>query len=187
MKRLICIGDSLTYGYGVSFGKNWIAEITNLTGIKALNFGINGDTTGYMLERVTRNIIPNVIKPGDLAIVMGGENDVLTYGADEYSVNNVMRIVDELKNHGINSIVGIQPGFYESVTPFYGPLSLQKLNENYNKFADSLIEECMKKSIIFLDLRETFQGKSQLFIDGVHPNEEGHYMIAKKLEEILRL
>ena len=50
--RLICIGDSLTFGYGVHLSQRWTRLCAQETGWELVNEGINGDTTGGMLARM---------------------------------------------------------------------------------------------------------------------------------------
>lgn len=183
--KIICIGDSLTYGYGVSFGRNWVDLLKVNTNIKTLNFGTNGDTSGYMLERARRNIIPNYGESGDLVIVMGGANDTLMYGANTNDVSNIMQIAELCQSQKINVIVGVEPGFRESEFPFYGSMSIERLNENYNKFADELIRQCVEKELSYVDLREIL-ADAKLFFDGVHPTEEGHTIIEEEFRKKLK-
>ena len=49
---MILIGDSLTFGYGVSKKNSWVYKLQNeYTNLKILNKGVNGDTTSLMLTR----------------------------------------------------------------------------------------------------------------------------------------
>lgn len=50
--KLICIGDSLTFGYGVHLSQRWTRLCAQETGWELVNEGINGDTTGGMLTRM---------------------------------------------------------------------------------------------------------------------------------------
>ena len=174
--KIICIGDSLTYGYGVWSSQCWVTLLAEKTGIRCLNFGTNGDTSGYMLERSRRHIIPDKSESGDIVIIMGGANDTLTYGANEDDVKNILKICDLALEKNATPIIGIQPGFMESACPFYGPLDPVKLNENFNTFADSLILEANTRGITYFDLRPVLN-RPELFGDGVHPTEEGHKLI----------
>ena len=40
---LICLGDSLTYGFGIPRHRVWPSLLAKTTGMKVLNWGINGD------------------------------------------------------------------------------------------------------------------------------------------------
>ena len=49
---MICIGDSLTYGYGVRRAQCWTELASEMSGWTLVNHGICGDTTGGMLVRM---------------------------------------------------------------------------------------------------------------------------------------
>ena len=51
-KKILCIGDSLTYGYGVSRGQRWTTLAAEKSGWTLTNHGVCGDTTGGMLVRM---------------------------------------------------------------------------------------------------------------------------------------
>ena len=183
--KIICIGDSLTYGYGVWSSRCWVTLIAEAAGIRALNHGINGDTSGYMLDRARRHVIPDKADPGDIVIIMGGANDVLMYGADENDVANIIKIADLAKSKGCTPLIGIQPGFRPSDYAFYGPLDPIKLNNNFDRFAELLLEEAGSRGIITFDLRQVL-GDPELFSDGVHPTDEGHRLIADTVLKVIK-
>ena len=47
--RILCLGDSLTYGFGLPRGLVWTALCAAQTGAELLGWGVNGNTTGGML------------------------------------------------------------------------------------------------------------------------------------------
>ena len=188
--KIICIGDSLTYGYGVWSSQCWVtllAERINenrRSGIRCLNFGTNGDTSGYMLDRARRHIIPDKAEAGDIIIIMGGANDVLMYGADENDAANIINIADLAKSKGCTPVIGIQPGFHPSCNAFFGPLDPDKLNAGFDHFAELLLKEADSRRIITFDLRQILKDP-ELFRDGVHPTEDGHKIIADTVLQVL--
>ena len=127
--NIICLGDSLTFGYGVWRSDCWVTLVANATGLRVLNRGTNGDTSAYMYQRAKRRIVPYETEPGDIAIIMGGANDTLMYGADENDVKNILNIAELFSAKNCTPIIGIQPGFKPSLEPFYGPMDLNKLND----------------------------------------------------------
>ena len=189
--KIICIGDSLTFGYGVWSSQCWVtllAEKINenrQSGIRCLNFGTNGDTSGYMLERARRHIIPDKADPGDIVIIMGGANDTLMYGANENDAENIIKIADLAKSKGCIPIIGIQPGFRPSYYAFYGPMDPDKLNADFDSFAELLLKESEARGIITFDLRAVLADPG-LFSDGVHPTEDGHKLIAEAVLQVLK-
>ena len=50
--RLLCLGDSLTYGYDVSHEKGWVSLAAAALRWEADNHGMCGDTTWGMLTRL---------------------------------------------------------------------------------------------------------------------------------------
>ena len=183
--NIICLGDSLTFGYGVWRSDCWVTLVANATGLRVLNRGTNGDTSAYMYQRAKRRIVPYETEPGDIAIIMGGANDTLMYGADESDVKNILNIAELFSAKNCTPIIGIQPGFRESDYAFYGPLDPDKLNENFNQFADSLLTRAKNAGVTTFDLRPVLSDPA-LFEDGVHPTEEGHRLIADTVLAVIR-
>ena len=175
--NIICLGDSLTFGYGVWRNDCWVSLVGKATGLRVLNRGTNGDTSAYLLQRARSHIVPDETETGDVAIIMGGANDVLMYGANEDDVTNIMTIAELFRAKNCTPIIGIQPGFRESDYAFYGPLDPDKLNANFNQFADSLLTRAKNAGVTTFDLRPVLSDPA-LFEDGVHPTEEGHRLIA---------
>ena len=51
-RKLICLGDSLTFGAGVTRRDCWTSLVQRECGWTVVNRGISGDTTGGMLVRL---------------------------------------------------------------------------------------------------------------------------------------
>ena len=62
--KLICIGDSLTFGYGVHLSQRWTRLCAQETGWELVNEGINGDTTGGMLARMQGGVLAELREGG---------------------------------------------------------------------------------------------------------------------------
>ena len=80
--KLIRIGDSLTFGYGVHLSQRWTQLCAQETGWELVNEGINGDTTGGMLARMQGGVLAELREGGlgadrPYVLLMGGSNDVL--------------------------------------------------------------------------------------------------------------
>ena len=76
--RILCLGDSLTYGFGLPRGLVWTALCAAQTGAELLGGGVNGNTTGGMLA-----VLPDLLvrEHPDAVLLMGGTNDI-AYGGD---------------------------------------------------------------------------------------------------------
>ena len=92
--RLICIGDSLTFGYGVHLSQRWTQLCAQETGWELVNEGINGDTTGGMLARMQGGVLAELREGGlgadrPYVLLMGGSNDVFYSGSDAAARENM--------------------------------------------------------------------------------------------------
>lgn len=64
--KIVCIGDSITYGYNVDYNQSRIHPAKK-TGYEIINCGINGDTSGGMLARFYDDVITE--KPNIMAMI----------------------------------------------------------------------------------------------------------------------
>jgi lysophospholipase L1-like esterase len=77
--KIICIGDSVTYGQGVRADEAWPAVLAELTGHDVRNEGVCGDTSRLGLER-----FPNAVQMHrpDVVVVQFGHNDANIWETD---------------------------------------------------------------------------------------------------------
>ncbi len=54
--KIVCLGCSLTAGYGVSREDSWVGILSRTTCDTWINAGICGDTTGGMLARLGESV-----------------------------------------------------------------------------------------------------------------------------------
>lgn len=114
-KRLVCIGDSLTYNYtwGVVPDQYYTQQLANLLNaagcnVTGYNNGVSGNTTGQMLFRVslmTQNGTP------DIAVVYGGVNDLQYASTVQASPTPTSTVFAVASGKGAN----YQPGTYLTV------------------------------------------------------------------------
>jgi lysophospholipase L1-like esterase len=71
---LLCLGDSLTFGYGAATGASYPARLEQLSGHVTQNAGLNGDTAEGALARLPGLLQANT--PGLVLVSIGG-NDFL--------------------------------------------------------------------------------------------------------------
>lgn len=185
--RIMCVGDSITYGSGLSdLSQRWSDLTAARTGVLMENLGVSGDTTGGMLARCQYQVFPQ--KP-DALILLGGPNEI--FFTLEYlpSCANVVSIVRQAQAHGIKVLLGIPLPFVAEELPVqewnmdkYNPL-LATLCEQY---ANWLRLYCRQINVPVVDFREEFYTKDnlinkELFLDGIHPNAQGHQIMSDVL------
>ena len=98
--ELICLGDSLTYGYGVRSAQRWSTLVGQALQCEVTNLGICGDTTGGMLVRLNTEIMPKLrnrtLGQRPFVLLMGGVNDIFYSGTDTGARANMGAMLQEL-------------------------------------------------------------------------------------------
>ena len=72
--RIVCIGDSIVYGYEVEGTLTWIGRLRREEEINLLNVGLNGDTTEGMFDRFKEHVVDIEAKA---VVILGGGNDII--------------------------------------------------------------------------------------------------------------
>ena len=175
--KILCLGDSLTYGYGVPREDTWCAVASQLCGHEFQNSSVNGATTGEMLE--WRFDLP----AGGL-LVMGGLNDLFMGMSPSVPRANILALCERGREAGLRVVVGIPMQISPAVAEAWrdGPVDVDWVRSAYARFADAPVGECEKRGIAYLDFRP-FIGPAELSFDGIHLNKRGHRLMAEAVAE----
>ena len=185
-KRILCFGDSNTYGYdprsyfGGQYDANhrWVDLLAEKLGCTAVNAGENGREIPVCPGELQRFalMLANQ-RPIDLLLIMLGTNDLLQGNSAEAVTKRMEYFLSRIEPDREKVILigppSMQPG--EWVT---GPALIcasQELNRLYCDLAGKL-------GICFAD---TGSWNLSLTYDGVHLTEEGHRILADKLYHFL--
>lgn len=178
LKKLACVGDSITFGYEIPEENKWTKLLEEKLKIEVLNFGINGDTTNGMLSRFNKVLEEH---PTHI-LITGGTND-LWYGLkDEEIVANINAMVRHAKHENIECFVGIP-------IPFLNLNEPNLVDEDYaecvRSFQARLIKFCRLKELPYIDFSKGM--KEQHFMnDGLHPNILGQEIMVNSAEKVLK-
>lgn len=203
MIKVSFLGDSITDAGGASDRVNlgYVNVLAKIFPLIAQKYAIGG-------TRITRDSGPNcdlnfldrakeMTAETDFVFVMGGTND-FGHGfaplgeitsRDAYTFSGACRLLMEYlsKKFNKNKLCFILPlprfdedkvDYVESVRTVKRQASL----EEYRKIIKQLANEL---EIKVLDLSNVFNDVNKLTIDGVHPNDLGHEVIAKALAKYL--
>lgn len=204
MKKLLCFGDSNTYGYRY-YDRGRFDENTRWTGIlskmleeydiQVIEQGLNSRTTVFdYKDKPDKNgskSLPHILKenyPIDYAIVMLGTNDCKT----EFNAT-----VNEIIN-GLDVIIG-QIRLFDSRTKIIlvCPVYINKTVLSHN-FSTSFDEKSIPKSIELEEkIRQLAEKNDCIFLsaakiadtsetDGIHLDEKGHKALAKAFFECIK-
>jgi acyl-CoA thioesterase-1 len=166
------VGDSLTAGFGVEPEEAWPALVGaewSRRGLpwRARNAGVSGATTAGALEQAKWALTPDV----KLVFVCIGGNDGLRGLALGETKKNVANLLAELKKDGRTVVLSGM-----KIPPNYGP-------DYANGFAalfPALAKSAGVRYMPFL-LEGVAADPRYNQPDGIHPNAEGHALIAKSV------
>jgi len=190
--ELYCLGDSLTFGYGVNRTQRWIHLAAQQSGWQLINLGISGDTTGGMLTRLQTQLIPKLAQQHDRHVMlMGGCNDIFYGGSAATAQANMGSMAHQLLAAGAFPIIGSPlplcvgdvPQDWASVVDF--PQAAVMIADYRMWCADF----CRAFGIPYIDfygdfLRDGAPNRT-LYLDGLHPTPAGHQLMARRVVQAL--
>ena len=185
--KIVCFGDSLTAGYGVTKKERWSYLLQKKLGCQILNCGINGDTTSGMLSRSYSDIVLN--KPTHV-IIMGGTNDLFR----SISLNNIEENIKVLVREAINySIIPI----LATISPCDTAMCKLKWQDDYDysnfnnllmQYRQWILKYSFENQLKCIDFYKVFMkvfdsiNTSNYLIDGIHPTAKGYQLMAQNIE-----
>jgi acyl-CoA thioesterase-1 len=160
-------GNSITQGYGVLPEESFPARTAKALGVPFVNAGISGDTMSAGLARMERDVLAHHPR---LVVVEFGGNDFLRRVPLEDTLRSLDTIVATLVREGAMVAileVGVGPG---------GSAYLK----GYQAVADR------HGAVLVPDILRGILNASSLKVDAIHPNAEGHRVIAERVVTALR-
>lgn len=189
MKKIVCLGDSLTYGFGVRRGLVWTCLAASGGTVELINKGINGDTTGGMLARFSDDV--EAQRPAAV-LLMGGANDIILGAGGAVARANIAAMAHRAVARCILPIIGIPIAFSLPVREDWAALAdFTVASVEYNAYADWLRRFCAAFRFPMADFRAVLlaasevEGPQALYLDGLHPSARGHEILAAALKQML--
>lgn len=214
--RIVCFGDSVTFGWNIEYRNSYPALLKELLTreyreVEVINSGIAGDTIVDAYNRMESDVL--IFEP-HVVIINSGLNDGRIQkkngeedragssengrGIDEQQVTNVdpetfemyyNLVLERLKSADIKVILmGIN---YVKILPSGEEDSVaEEQIEIYKEYNELVREISMNNDIDFIDLWDIFdtgdEKSSYLQGDGIHPEMEGLRSIADNLYKVIR-
>lgn len=193
--RIVCMGDSLTYGYGVKRAAAWPALVSHmLEDVEMVNCGISGDTTSGMMSRFERDVLREKPK---MMFLMGGSNDIFFSHSIEIAKNNVAAMVNQCFYEHIWVALGIpfeicHPALVDMWAYYANQPGVDELAAEYKAWLEDFaghfgIPLFEMEAALPKDPKE----RMACSLDGVHLNEKGNRLaaeyVAEKLRSVLKL
>lgn len=186
--KLICIGDSITYGYGVKQRECFVSLLSEkLPFAKVINKGVNGDTTSGILSRSYRDIVCE--KPSKV-IIMVGTNDTFLSVPLKNIEENIKLISKECILSSIEPIIGVPPPVIPYMAKKYwdSHIDYDFVNSNISAYSNVITKYCLLNSIKYIDFYNIFinalslEEPMNLYCDGIHPNAKGHKLMFSSID-----
>lgn len=164
---VVILGDSLAAGYELEKKESFVAVLSERLGTEIVNLGLKGATTADSLPRVAKEVLP--LKPSLVIIELGG-NDALQKIELDLTRQNLQKMIDEV--HQTETpilILGVRGGLMS------------------DKFADMFEDLSSTNNLAYVpNILEGILTSPTLRIDNIHPNAQGHIVIADRVEPVLK-
>ena len=191
--KIFFMGDSITEGVGLADKTNRFSDlVANALDVEFVNRGLGGDTTNGMMIR----LFPEVFtKSPDAMVFLGGVNDINLTGLYRPTCANIVSIIRIARDQNVPLFLCLPL----PIEPQDMPRRDWDTDRDYNrtkwllnKYAHFITHFCEGRADVHvIDTRSPFldeQGhtRRELFVDGIHPNEEGHQLLAKAIGDSIR-
>lgn len=183
---MVCMGDSITFGYGVDTELTWISTLSKKTNYKIINKGIPGNTTAQMLERFFEDVIQ--LSPST-ALILGGTNDVFLNKEIDEVFFNLKAMIDLCKLHHICPIILTPLPVNEMIKEkiWFKDVDFKAVNKKLLALRRLLTDYCHKENITLIDLGNILINRINLTThyleDGIHVTSFVHSEIANIIFE----
>jgi len=193
MITIVCHGDSLTEGADLNPNYTWPLLVENQVKVKIINSGIGGDTSGGLLGRFYHDVVRH--KP-ETVLIMGGTND-LWWDLDINLIQaNIFAMTCQAEYHKIAPVVGLPLPLHmknirqqEMMAPIGG---WENCARKLERLVEALATAARESDIACLDFYHLFVNnkggvQEKFFLeDGLHPNKDGHLLMAVTAAEFLK-
>jgi acyl-CoA thioesterase-1 len=164
---IITFGDSITYGFGTSKGKDYSSLLAADIGEPVINLGKNGNTTANALARIDDVLT----RDPKLVIIFLGGNDVLRRIPAEETFSNLSKIIEQIQTtHARILLIAVPGGIIGD--PYKSRFKDLAKQYDSKEHPLILIPEFMSKMI----------GNTDIMYDAIHPNTKGHAKILEYIE-----
>lgn len=211
MSKLFFLGDSITAGAWDPKG-GWAARVigeimrmnieANFEGFYCLpyNLGVSGDQIPELLKRMDAEIDARIWKEdnndvAEIVIYIGVNDSIImvdeerpAFSEDEFS-KNVKTLLEKAKALSIHvTVLGLLPVIEKLVNPMPWAPNKAYENERVRIFENILKQNCEALKVDFFPLFDRWsqlQNLKDVLIDGVHPSEKGHELLANEVKNYL--
>ena len=187
--KILCVGDSITYGQGVLGARgrdSYPAILSEITGATTVNYGLCNRTllsTGNFPYKNEHHYADSLAEKANAVIIMLGSNDSKPqYWDKEAFIEEYTELVRSYREMPTIPVV------YVMIPP---AVFIEQDGTNCDdatvggELADAVRQVASELSVTVIDLYSLTAGHPEWFSDGLHPNAEGNRAIAEKIAEVV--
>lgn len=204
----VAAGDSLTQGVGdssnrggyVHFLEELLEEEKGIKSTDFYNFGVKGNRTSQLLERLKTNEVKGAVEKADVVMITIGGNDMMKVVRENFSNLDIKDFEKEKKyyEHTLRTIIStvrdtnpdstiLLVGLYNPFFKWFSNVKeLDIVMEDWNDTSQSILLEY--EDTHFVDIATLFKMSDEnlLWTDYFHPNDRGYELIADEVYTVIK-
>ncbi len=206
--RVLVFGDSITQGFYGSHGgwvglliryyqKHTLKDLRAEGEVQVFNLGISGNTAEDVLDRIDAETTARTNSNHETVIVLAigtvdsklrnnvAVSDVYAFQETyEALIKKAQKLADNIVCVGLSAVDE------KLSNPWvYSTDGEQLLNNRLNLFEDTIKQSALRLQVPFVPVHDRFlkalENGQDLLVDGLHPNDAGHKMIAELVKPAL--
>jgi acyl-CoA thioesterase I len=166
-RGVVFLGDSITSGDGVAPDVTFPHRLGVALGVPVWNAGISGDTATGALRRLDADVL--VHRPRVVVVELGVNDEVDYHRPAPETLATLRQIARRLRKSGAAVVL-----VYTPFGDFDREVYRQGLRDIARRERARLVEDFYDGIV------------PALTVDGIHPTAEGHALLARRLEPVLR-
>ena len=166
--HVICFGNSITEGLGVSEEYNYPSLLSKKLGQSVINAGVSGDTTEDAIRRLQRDVLDR--NPKIVVLEFGGNDALKKTVSMEKTFENLELIITRIQKKGaLVLVLGIQPSL---------------IGTSYKKRFIKIAKK--HGTLVIPNIYDEILGKPDMMSDHIHPSYKGYDLIAEQVYALLK-
>jgi lysophospholipase L1-like esterase len=198
-KNILIFGGSITYGaWDIANGgwaqrlRSYLEKNYELQDYFVYNFGIPGDTSSLVLERLETDMKYRVDKDEQNVVIFAtGTNDSAFLEKENKQMteiavfkDNLEKLFNQASKYSDKIIfIGLTTVNQPMVSPIPWKPNIFYNNQNILQYNQIIKDFCQAKNILFIDLYDKVATDN--LVDGIHPDEQGHEIMFQVIKDNL--
>ncbi|QHA01522.1 GDSL-type esterase/lipase family protein [Dehalobacter restrictus] len=173
--KMVCLGDSFTYGYPGEPSSSWPQHLADVLKVEVVNAGQTYQNASSLLERFEEDVIAE--KPGTVIIFAGVGDAIRGTPLEEYQ-NNIKAMVEKATANQIKPVLVL-------------PIPFPDTDELYKQYREWETAYAQEQKITTLDFKGVLFGDGEEILrkysdDGRYPNKDGYQAMGDYAATVLQ-